>query len=84
MYDPWGKPGGGAPLTDALGNVVTERGQLRKSFDDKSPRVSEEDRKKLLQEKNKRDLEEQVGVVLFINIIYSLLILTEEVWRIFM
>ena len=84
VYDPWGKPGGGAPLTDALGNVVTERGQLRKSFDDKSPRVSEEDRKKLLQEKNKRDLEEQVGVVLFINIIYSLLILTEEVWRIFM
>ncbi len=65
-YDPWGKPGGGAPLTDHIGNIVTERGQLRKSYDDKiSPRMSEEDRKKMMQEKTKRDLEEQVGVVNF-------------------
>ena len=67
VYDPWGKPGGGAPLTDPIGNVVTERGQLRKSYDDKviSPRISDEDRKKMLQDKTRRDLEEQVGVVTF-------------------
>lgn len=72
VYDPWGKPGGGAPLTDAIGNVVTERGQLRKSYDDNiSPRMSEEDKKKLVQEKTKRELEEQVHVHVCIIVLLS-------------
>ena len=66
VYDPWGKPGGGAPLTDPTGNLVAERGQLRQSFEETSPRVfgNDEERKKAAQEKMKRDLEEQVGVVI--------------------
>lgn len=60
-YDPWGRPGGGAPLMDASGNVVTERGLLRKSFDELSPRMTEEEKKKLQQEKQKEELMRQIN-----------------------
>ena len=60
VYDPWGKPGGGAPLTDATGNVVTERGLLRKSFDGTSPRLSEEEKKMLQQQKQREELQQQI------------------------
>lgn len=61
VYDPWGRPGGGAPLTDATGNLVTERGLMRKSFDEKtSPRISEEEKKRLQQMKQKEELEKQI------------------------
>lgn len=60
VYDPWGRPGAGAPLTDATGNLVTERGLLRKSFDELSPRLSEEEKRRLQQEKQKEELEKQI------------------------
>ena len=60
VYDPWGKPGGGAPLTDATGNVVTERGLLRKSFDGTSPRLSEEEKKMLQQQRQREELQQQI------------------------
>ena len=60
VYDPWGKPGGGAPLTDATGNVVTERGLLRKSFDGTSPRLSEEEKKTLQQQRQREELQQQI------------------------
>lgn len=60
-YDPWGRPGGGAPLTDASGNLVTERGLMRKSFDELSPRLSEEEKKRVQQEKQKEELMKQIN-----------------------
>ncbi|XP_003384803.1 PREDICTED: trichohyalin-like [Amphimedon queenslandica] len=60
-YDPWGRPGGGAPLTDASGNLVTERGLMRKSFDELSPRLSDEEKKRLQQEKQKEELMKQIN-----------------------
>ena len=60
-YDPWGRPGGGAPLTDATGNLVTERGLMRKSFDEStSPRLTEEEKKRMQQQKQKDELEKQM------------------------
>ena len=64
VYDPWGKPGAGAPLTDPSGNLIAERGQMRKSFDGTSPRLSEEERKKMMQEKQRQELEEQVRLIM--------------------
>ena len=66
VYDPWGKPGAGAPLLDTSGNVITERGQMSKSFDQSSPRLTDEDRKKMQQLKHREELEEQVHIYSFV------------------
>ena len=61
-YNPWGKPGAGAPLRDEKGNIVAARG-LRKSTDGTSPRftqLTEEELKKITQEKHAQDLSQQV------------------------
>lgn len=61
-YNPWGKPGAGAPLRDEKGNIVATRG-LRSSVDATSPRftqLTEEELKKLTQEKHAHDLSQQV------------------------
>lgn len=61
-YNPWGRPGAGAPLRDEKGNIVAGRG-LRKSVDGTSPRyvqLTEEEVKKITQEKHAQDLTEQV------------------------
>jgi centrosome and spindle pole-associated protein 1 len=59
-YDPWGRPGGGAPLTDSSGKLITERGMMRKSFDGTSPRLSEEEKKRIQQQKQKEELTLQI------------------------
>ena len=64
-YNPWGKPGAGAPLRDEKGNIVAARG-LRTSVDGTSPRfiqLTEEELKKLSQEKHAQDLAQQVTSV---------------------
>ena len=61
-YNPWGKPGAGAPLRDEKGNIVAGRG-LRKSVDGTSPRyaqLTEDELKKITQEKQAQDLTQQV------------------------
>lgn len=61
-YNPWGKPGAGAPLRDEKGNIVAIRG-LRTSVDGTSPRftqLTEEELKKFNQERHAQDLSQQV------------------------
>lgn len=63
-YNPWGRPGGGAPVRNEMGKVVTERGRINQTFDNLSPRMaptlSDEEVKKKEQEEHATDLLQQV------------------------
>ena len=65
-YNPWGRPGGGAPVRNQMGKVVTERGRINQSFDPLSSRLalnlSEEEMKKKQQEEHANDLLQQVNI----------------------
>ena len=69
-YNPWGRPGGGAPVRNQLGKVVTERGRINQSFDALSPRsvpsLSGEEMKKKLQEEHATDLLQQVTYLIYV------------------
>ncbi|XP_072007878.1 centrosome and spindle pole-associated protein 1 isoform X3 [Engystomops pustulosus] len=62
-YNPWGKGGGGAPLKDQKGNLITDLKQMHKYNEDPDARAHEDKREVVAVDNNLADITESTGKI---------------------